>query len=130
MSNKYKIIDINSLERFFINIKEYITRLLSTKQDKFTEVEHTVIETSYEITPNVFHVWGEITSLTITFASETNGIVNEYLFQFESGSEPTVLTLPSNILWVNNEIPIIEPNYIYQVSVLKGLASVMKFKRT
>ena len=124
-----KIIDINSLERFFINIKEYITRLLSAKQDKFTEVEHTVAETSYEITPNVFHVWGEMSSLTITFAAETTEVVNEYLFQFESGSEPTVLTLPSNILWVNNEIPIIEPNYIYQVSVLKGLASVMKFKR-
>lgn len=125
-----KLIDINNLERFFANLKVYISTLLLTKQDKFIEMEHSNTDSMYELSPNIFHIWGEMESLTITFADEIDGIVNEYLFQFESGSEPTILTLPNNISWVNNEIPLIEPNYIYQISILKGLASIMKFKKT
>lgn len=125
-----KLIDINNLERFFANLKVYISKLLLTKQDKFIEMEHSNTDSIYELSPNIFHIWGEMESLTITFADEIDGIVNEYLFQFESGSEPTILTLPNNISWVNNEIPLIEPNYIYQISILKGLASIMKFKKT
>lgn len=125
-----KLIDINNLERFFANLKVYISKLLLTKQDKFIEMEHSNTDSMYELSPNIFHIWGEMESLTITFADEIDGIVNEYLFQFESGSEPTTLTLPNNISWVNNEIPLIEPNYIYQISILKGLASIMKFKKT
>jgi hypothetical protein len=125
-----KLIDINNLERFFANLKVYISKLLLTKQDKFIEMEHSNTDSMYELSPNIFHIWGEMESLTITFADEIDGIVNEYLFQFESGSEPTILTLPNNISWVNNEIPLIEPNYIYQISILKGLASIMKFKKT
>ena len=70
----------------------------------------------------------EVNQLTLTFSEETVGAANEYLFQFRSGDEPTVLTLPNDIIWANDETPIIESNYVYQVSILKGFATLMKFK--
>ena len=90
-------------------------------------VEHGTSDTTFTLTPNTFHVWGEVAELTCSFGEETIGIANEYLFQFESGSEPTVLTLPDSIIWANDEIPVIESGYIYQVSILKGFATLMKF---
>lgn len=70
-------------------------------------------------------MWDEISSLTLTLGAETSGVANEYLFQFTSGSEPTTLSLPDDIKWAN-ELDI-EPNMIYQVSILNGLASVLEF---
>lgn len=90
-------------------------------------VEHGTNDTTFTLTPNTFHVWGEVTSLTLTFGEEQSGVANEYLFQFESGSEATTLTLPDNLIWANDEIPVIESNYTYQVSILKGFATLMKF---
>ena len=90
-------------------------------------VEHGASDTTFSLTPNTFHIWDEVTELTLTFEEETAGVANEYLFQFESGTEPTVLTLPTNIIWANDEIPIIESGYIYQVSILKGFATLVRF---
>lgn len=93
----------------------------------YPEVNHGTSDTTFTLTPNTFHVWDEVTSLTLTFGSETSGVANEYLFQFTSGSTATSLTLPNNIKWVNNNAPTIGVNMIYQISVLKGLASVLEF---
>ena len=83
---------------------------------------------TFTLTPNTFHVWDEVTSLTLTFGSETSGVANEYLFQFTSGATATSLTLPDDINWANDNAPTIGANMIYQVSVLRGLASVLEFK--
>ena len=83
---------------------------------------------SKSIKPNKFYIWDEVTSLTITLEPEIPEVINEYMFQFTSGSTPTTLSLPSDIKWVNDELPIIESNYIYQISILNGLGSIMKFK--
>lgn len=77
------------------------------------------------LTPNVFHVWGEISYLSIGLAPETPGIINEYLFQFTSGESPTSLSFPSNIKWATD--PIILPNKVYQISILNGLGSILQF---
>ena len=52
---------------------------------------------------------------------------DEYIFQFTSGPSATSLTLPTDIKWVNDSTPTIAENMIYQVSILKGLASVLVF---
>lgn len=93
-------------------------------------VEHGTNDTTFMLTPNTFHVWDEIDNLTLTLGSETAGVANEYLFQFTSGTTATTLSLPSNLKWANNSAPIIEPNMIYQVSILRGLASVLEFSNT
>ena len=86
--------------------------------------------TTMSISPNVFYVWDEVPSLTLTFSEGTSGVANEYLFQFTSGSTPTTLSLPNDIKWENDSAPTISENKIYQVSILKGLASVLEFKNS
>ena len=93
----------------------------------YPEVNHGTNDTTFTLTPNTFHVWDEVTSLTLNFGNETSGMANEYLFQFTSGSTATSLTLPDDIKWANDNVPTIGANMIYQVSVLRGLASVLEF---
>ena len=95
----------------------------------YPEVNHGTNDTTFTLTPNTFHVWDEVTSLTLNFGSEISGVANEYLFQFTSGSTATSLTLPNDIKWANNNVPTIGANMIYQVSILRGLASVLEFNK-
>lgn len=90
-------------------------------------VEHGTGDTTFTLTPNTFHVWGEVATLDITLGDETSGVANEFLFQFTSGSTATTLTLPDDIKWANDTAPTIAENMIYQISILKGLASVLEF---
>ena len=77
--------------------------------------------------PNVFHVFPECRNLSRSLGPETSGVTNEYLFQFTSGATATSLTLPDDIKWANDTPPTIAENMIYQISILKGLASVLEF---
>jgi hypothetical protein len=92
----------------------------------YAEVNHGTSDTTFTLTPNTFHIWDEVASLTLTLGSETAGVANEYLFQFASGATATALTLPDDIKWT--EELVIEPNRIYQISILKGLASVLSWE--
>ena len=91
----------------------------------YIEVNHGTNDTTFTLTPNAFHIWGEVSELTLTLGTETSSIANEYLFQFTSGSTPTTLTLPSDIKF--SEDLVVEANKIYQISILKGLGSVLEF---
>ena len=99
----------------------------SSGSGAYAEVNHGTSDTAFTLTPNTFHVWGEVSELTLTLGDETAGVANEFLFQFTSGSTPTSLTLPDDIKWANDSAPTIAENKIYQVSILKGLASVLEF---
>lgn len=84
-------------------------------------------DTTLEIAPNVLHVWGEMTALTITLGAEVEGRANEYLFQFTSGATATTLTLPSTLTWANGEALTPEANKTYQVSIVNGYAVYSAF---
>lgn len=90
-------------------------------------VDHGTGDTTFELTPNVFHKWGEVASLTLTLGAETADVANQYTFEFASGSTATVLALPDSLKWADDNVPTIEPNMIYQISILNGLAVVLKF---
>ena len=94
----------------------------------YTEVNHGTSDTTFELTPNTFHIWDEVTVMNLTLGAETSGIANEYLFQFTSGSIPTTLTLPDDIKFSDDLV--IEANKIYQISILKGLGSVLSWGNT
>jgi predicted choloylglycine hydrolase len=96
----------------------------------YSEVNHGTSDTTFTLTPNTFHIWEEVSALTLTLGSETAGVANEYLFQFTSGATATSLTLPDDIKWANDAAPVIAENMIYQVSILKGLASVLEFSNS
>ena len=93
----------------------------------YPEVLHGTNDTTFTLTPNTFHVWGQVPSLALDFGSKINGVSNEYLFQFISGPTATSLTLPDSIKWANNSVPTIKPNTVYRVSILRGLASALEF---
>ena len=77
------------------------------------------------IKPNVFYRWfSPQTSLNITLEPhENDNIVNEYMFEFQSGATPTTLSLPSSVKWV--ETPTIEANKTYQVSIVNDIAIIV-----
>ena len=99
----------------------------SSGSSAYSEVSHGTTDTTLTLTPNTFHIWDEVSSLTLILGAETSGVANEYTFQFTSGSEPTTLSLPDDIKWTGGEIPTIEANKIYQISILKGLGSVLEW---
>ena len=91
-------------------------------------VEHDSDENRATITPNVFHKWsGSMSSLTIELGTPTSGVVNQYVFQF-AGYSGTTLSIPSSVNWENNEPPVIDGYYLYQVSIINNLATYVKYK--
>jgi ABC-type arginine/histidine transport system permease subunit len=114
-----KIITLDTLEYFQEKLKHII------KDSAYPEINHGTSDTVFTLSPNTFHIWDEITELTISLEPEIPSITNEYMFQFKSGSIATTLIISDNIKWMNDLI--IEPNKIYQISILKGLASVLVF---
>lgn len=75
-----------------------------------------------QLAPNTHYVFGQCSSLTITFGATTPGITNEYSFEFASGTTPTTLSLPQTVKWLNDKPIEIEANKKYEVSVLNNLA--------
>lgn len=96
---------------------------VANKADKIQEVNHGTSDTTFTLTPNVMHIWGTVASLTLTLPTDSNQVLDEYLFTFTSGSTPTTLSLPSTIKWIQD--PDIEENKTYQVSIVNGLAGYL-----
>ena len=80
-----------------------------------------------QIKPNTFYKFGEVTNLTISFAAEESYILNEYMFEFVSGTTPTTLSLPESVKWSGGSAPTIEANKTYQVSIVNNLAVFATF---
>lgn len=76
-----------------------------------------------QISPNTFYSFGECSSLTITFGSETSGIVNVYSFEFTSGTNPTTLNLPPEVKFPSGETFAAEANKIYEISIRNNKAT-------
>lgn len=71
--------------------------------------------------PNKFYVFGEEAEIDVSFAAGAEGEVNEYHFSFVSGSTPTVLSLPLDVVMPDSFS--VEANKTYEISVInnKGL---------
>lgn len=77
-----------------------------------------------EIQTNKFYKFGEVSTLNITLAAITDTTqLNEFMFEFISGSTATTLTLPNTIRWL--ETPSIEANKIYQCSIVDNIGVLL-----
>lgn len=114
-----KVIGENRIADLWDRIKTYV----DPKADKIPEVNHGTSDTTFTLTPNIMHIWGEVSSLTLTFPEDTNTVLDEFMFTFTSPSTPTTLTLPATIKWIQE--PNIEAGKTYQVSVVNGLAGYL-----
>ena len=73
--------------------------------------------TTQALNPQTVYVWGEESALTITLNAPTNNnILNEYIFQFNSGDTATDLNYPPDVLFPS---PVtIEANKHYEVNIV------------
>jgi len=87
-------------------------------------VNHGTSDTTFSLTPNVFHVWGTVTSLTLTLATPADTtIINEYMVAFTSGSTATTLSLPSSVEWAESCGSLsVEASKTYQISIVNNIA--------
>ena len=78
----------------------------------------------FALTQDAKHVWGEVTALYLSLAAGIANYMAEYYFQFDSGSTPTTLVLPSSVKWAGNVQPTIAANMRYQIDIEGGIANV------
>ncbi len=87
----------------------------------FKLVNHGTNDTTFALTPNTMHVWGEVPRLTLTLApNPDNRFVAEYAFQFTCpAASGTELSLPSSLQWIGN---VFKPQkgQTYQAYVING----------
>lgn len=119
-TNDYTTAEKNKLAGLSNYDDSELLELIGDKANKVPTVDGGSGAVSMTIEPNKLYVFGECTSLNITFANGEAGIRNEYMFEFESGTTATTLTLPEGIKWILDIV--IDPNYKYQVSIVNEMA--------
>lgn len=98
---------------------EKIKALVSGKADRIPEVTHGTSDTTFTLTPNVMHIWGYVTSLTLSLPTDSDSYLDEYLITFTAGAN-FQMYLPNTVKWVQ-ELET-EENKVYQVSIQYNLA--------
>lgn len=111
-----------------IDLTNYYTKtqtdtLLTSKQDSTAIVDLTAgSSVTQALDPNKLYMFGEKTDITIALNTGSSSVVNEYMFQFDSGSTATTLNVPNTITWMKD--PDIQANKTYQVSIVNDLAII------
>ena len=77
---------------------------------------------TYAIEPNIMYRFGEKETLTITLIPGDTNVLNEYMFEFTSGSVATTLNVPLTVTWLKN--PDIQTSSVYQVSIENNLGII------
>lgn len=90
---------------------------------------HGVADTTFTMASNppTYHVWDEVPELNLTFTTASNKLA-EYMFEFQSGETPTVLTVPDTVKWIGSHD--IQPNMTYQVSIVNNIGIMVGIPNT
>lgn len=91
-----------------------------------TQVDHGTSDTTFELPANQYHTWGEVSSLTLTLGSGTDGQANGYWFSFDSGDTATTLSLPET---VQTDI-VVEPNTHYECMIVNNYMTFYDWEAT
>lgn len=104
-------------------VEEWLASLKGVKGDAgwLPLVNHGTADTTFALTPNAMHVWGEVAQLTLTLGAPMPNVVNEYAFEFQSPATPTNLSLPATLKWYNNYTPTIRAGKRYQASIVNNV---------
>lgn len=104
-------------------IEEWLASLKGVKGDTgwLALVNHGTADTTFTLTPNAMHVWGEVAQLTLTVGTPIPNVMNEYAFEFQSPSgTPTSLSLPATLHWYKNYVPTIRAGKLYRVWIINN----------
>lgn len=86
-------------------------------------VHHGTSDTTFALTPNIMHVWGEVERLTLSLAPNTEpNILAEYDFQFTTPANKATEFQLQGVQWVDEVVPTILKGKTYQGSVVNGVA--------
>ena len=94
------------------------------KDGRLSAVDHGTSDTTFALTPNTMHVWGEVPALTLSLAENPDaGVFTEYAFQFTAPAGiPTTLSLSiPGLKWYNDYTPPVEAGKTYQGSVANNV---------
>lgn len=80
------------------------------------------------IAPNVWNVWGEVTSLNITKGTDISGIVNNYMVRFTAGEGCVVNFLDFTLQWYGGDKPTWTAGNTYEVSIVDDTALWAEFE--
>lgn len=86
-------------------------------------VNHGTADTTFALTPNTMHVWGEVEHLNLSLAPNTEpNILAEYDFQFTTPANKATEFQLQGVQWVDEVVPTILKGKTYQGSVVNGVA--------
>ena len=86
-------------------------------------VNHDTNDTTFVLTPNTMHVWGEVETLSLSLAPNTEpNILAEYDFQFTTPANKATEFQLQGVQWVDEVVPTILKGKTYQGSVVNGVA--------
>ena len=86
-------------------------------------VNHGTADTTFALTPNTMHVWGEVENLTLSLVSNTEPtILVEYCFQFSTPANKATEFQLQGVEWYEGVVPTILKGKTYQGSVVNGVA--------
>lgn len=108
---------------FVGTVQQWLSSLKGVKGDTgwLALVNHGTADTTFTLTPNAMHVWGEVSQLSLTLGEPMPNVVNEYAFEFQSPATPTNLSLPATLKWYNNYTPTIRAGKRYQASIVNNV---------
>lgn len=105
---------------------------LNKMEDGIEDADETPLNTvsgstvTQELSPNEFYVFGEVSSLTLTFAAGEADVVNEYHFRFTSGATPTTLSLPMDVEMPN--VFEVVANTVYEISIIEDYGAFIAWE--
>lgn len=122
-----KVSEIQGTERIYVSdgsdVPKYInTNQLATSKQLGNKADNVTTEnisdTTTEIQPNKYYIFGEVETLTLTLAAVGENKLAEYMFEFTSGTTPTTITEIAGVEWKGDTI---EANKVYQASISRGI---------
>lgn len=93
------------------------------KDGRIALVNHGTNDTTFALTPNTMHVWGEVERLRLTLAPNTEpNIRAEYDFQFTTPADKVTEFQLQGVQWVDEVVPTILKGKTYQGMVVNNIA--------
>ena len=104
------------------SMKTLKAELLKGVDGRLRMVNHGTSDTTFALTPNVMHVWGEVASLNLTLAPNTEqDVLAEYCFQFTSPAGTATVLAVTGVKWYNGFVPTVKAGKTYQASIVNGV---------
>ncbi len=124
-TDMFIIYSVNGIVKIPANlVRQYLVQGAALTDTLYQKAVGLVVEqlsTTAKIQPNTLNVWRmPVNKLDISFDSPIDGIINEYMMEFQLSTGELSVKLPDGLLWVNE--PDWQENAKYQISVVDGLA--------